>query len=427
MYGGLKSDIIEVTMKKNVILSWCLYDFAGASYYSVISAVIFPVYYANRIVCNTARLGDLWWGRAISLSMLIVAVTSPFAGGIAGRAGVRKKFLIAYSLAAAFFVSMFSFLKAGDVIPGFLLIVAANVAKEGGIVFYNSYLPDIAPWDLRGRVSAWGFGLGYVGSAAALLIALPLVRKGHFPLVWLSVCAFFLVFSLPAFFLLPGDEPARGRERENVARYAVQGTKSALAALKWLWLENPGARSFLLSYLFYQDGVNTVIIFSSIFASVSLGFGPAELVALYLAVQLTAFLGAFAMAKPSDLWGPKKVIVLTLFLWVFVAAAATFVRQKDQFWVIAGIAGLGLGSIQAASRTLFSRFVPPGRQSEFFGVYSMIGKTSAIAGPFIFGLVSRLTGSERPAVAAVGGLFLLGLAFIAPLREPAGGPAPPAL
>ncbi|MDA8324944.1 MAG: MFS transporter [Nitrospiraceae bacterium] len=403
-------------MKKSVIISWCLYDFAGASYAAVIAAVIFPVYYANHIVGNTAGLGDLWWGRAISLSMLIVAVTSPFAGGIADRAGVRKKFLIAYTLAAAFFVSMFSFLKAGAVIGGFLLMVAANVAKEGGIVFYNSYLPDIAPWEFRGRVSAWGFALGYVGSAAALLIALPLVKTGRFPLVWLSVSAFFLIFSLPAFHFLPRDERTAGEG--SVIHYAAEGTKSAISALRWLWLENPGARSFLLSYLFYQDGVNTVVIFSSIFASKSLGFGPTELVALYLAVQITAFLGAFAMAKPADLWGPKKVIVFTLFLWVFVAAAATFVRQKDQFWAIAGIAGLGLGSIQAASRTLFSRFIPPGRQSEFFGVYSMMGKTSAIAGPLIFGLVSRLTGSERPAVAAVGGLFLLGLAFIAPLREP---------
>ena len=414
-----------------MILSWCLYDFASASYAAVIAAVIFPVYYANHIVGNAAGLGDLWWGRAISLSMLIVAVTSPFAGGIADRAGMRKPFLFAYTLATVIFVCLFSFLRAGSIIAGFLLIVAANVAKEGGLVFYNSFLPDIAPWEFRGRVSAWGFGLGYAGSAASLLIALPLLKTGHLWMVWVSVSVFFLALSLPAFFLLPGDGapdengpeasgPAEGKSAlKRMVRYAVEGTKGALSALRQLWIEDPGARWFLLSYLFFQDAVNTVIIFSSIFASHSLGFGPAELVALYLLVQLTALLGALAMAKPTDRWGPKKVIVLTLVLWVLVAAAAALVRQKGQFWAIAGVAGLGLGSIQAASRTLFSRFVPPGRQSEYFGVYSMIGKTSAIAGPLIFGLVSRLTGSERPAVASVGALFILGLLFIAPAREPA--------
>ncbi|MDA8388581.1 MAG: MFS transporter [Nitrospiraceae bacterium] len=405
-------------MKKSVIASWCLYDFAGASYAAVITAVIFPVYYANHIVGNAAGLGDLWWGRAISLSMLIVAVTSPFMGGIADRSGTRKMFLVAYTLATVVCVSMFSFLKAGAVLEGFWLMVAANVAKEGGFVFYNSYLPDIVPWQFRGRVSAWGYGIGYVGAAASLLIALPLVKTGHLSWVWLSVSAFFLFFSLPAFFMLPSREPAAGQKRKSGFRYAVEGTKSALRALKWLWLENRDARGFLIAYLFYQDGVNTVIIFSSIFATVSLGFGPSGLVALYLIVQMTALLGALMMAGPTDAWGPKKVIMLTLVLWVAVAAAAVFVRQKGQFLVVASVAGLGLGSIQAASRALFSRFIPPGRESEYFGVYSMIGKTSAIAGPLIFGLISHLTGSERPAVAAVGALFILGLAFIAPLRQP---------
>ena len=405
-------------MKKRVIASWCLYDFAGASYASVITAVIFPVYYANHIVGNATGLGDLWWGRAISMSMLIVAVTSPFMGGIADRAGTRKLFLVAYTLVTAVCVVMFSVLKAGAVLEGFWLMVAANVAKEGGFVFYNSFLPDIVPWQYRGRVSAWGYGIGYVGAAASLIIALPLVKTGNLQWVWFSVSLFFLFFSLPAFFWLPGREKTANRESKSIFRYALEGTKSAVYTLKSLWVANPASRRFLISYLFYQDGVNTVIIFSSIFATVSLGFKPSGLVALYLVVQMTALIGALGMARPTDAWGPKKVIVLTLALWVAVVLAAVFVRQKGEFLAVAGVAGLGLGSIQAASRALFSRFIPSGRESEYFGVYSMIGKTSAIAGPFIFGVISHLAGSERPAVGAVGVLFILGLAFIAPLRQP---------
>ena len=410
-------------MKKRVVASWCLYDFAGASYASVVTAVIFPVYYANHIVGNRAGLGDLWWGRAISLSMLIVAVTSPFAGGIADRAGARKLFLAAYTLVTAVCVSMFSTLKAGAVLEGFWLMVAANVAKEGGFVFYNSFLPDIVPWRYWGRVSAWGYGIGYVGGGASLLFALSFVKAGHLPWVWFYVSAFFLVFSLPAFIWLPGrgyDGGEKGeKEGRRLARYAIEGTKSALRTMKSLWAGNPASRRFLISYLFYQDGVNTVIIFSSIFATVSLGFKPTGLVGLYLVVQLTALLGALAMAKPTDTWGPKKVIVLTLVLWMAVALAAVFVREKGEFLAVAAVAGLGLGSIQAASRALFSRFIPVGRESEYFGVYSMIGKTSAIIGPFMFGLISHLTGSERPAVGSVAALFILGLVFIVPMKQPA--------
>ncbi len=401
-------------MKKNVILGWCFYDFANASYSAVITAVIFPVFYADRIVGNASGLGDLWWGRAVSLSMLIAAISSPFAGGIADRAGRRKSFLVFYTLICIFFVAMFSFLKAGDVFEGFLLIVAANAAREGGLVFYNAFLPDLAPWRYWGRVSALGFALGYAGAICSLFIALPMLKAGNFPHIWLSVSAFFLVFSLPAFFLLPRDAPAEG----SVAQFAAEGTKKALSTLKSLWISNRESRSFLLSYLLYQDGVNTVIVFSSIFATVSLGFTPRELVFLYLAVQVTAFLGSVASAGPIDSWGPKRVIVITLILWVLVTAAACFIRQKGQFWIVAGVAGLGLGSIQAASRALFSRFVPKGREAEHFGVYSMMGKTSAIAGPLIFGLVSHATGSQRPAIAAVGLLFVSGLAIIRPFREP---------
>lgn len=401
-------------MKKNVILGWCFYDFANASYSSVIAAVIFPVFYANRIVGNSAGLGDLWWGRAISVSMLIAAVSSPFAGGIADRAGRRKWFLFFYTMTCIFFVAMFSLLKPGAIVEGFLLIVAANTAREGGLVFYNAFLPDLAPWQYWGRVSAIGFALGYAGAICALLISLPMIKTGHFPYIWLSVSAFFLVFSLPAFFLLPRDVPAK----DGVLRFAADGTKKAVSTIKGLWVRNRQSRRFLLAYLFYQDGVNTVIVFSSIFATVSLGFTARQLVLLYMVVQVTAFLGSVASAKPVDSWGPKKVIVLTLFLWILVTAAACAITQKGQFWAVACVAGLGLGSIQAASRALFSRFVPNGREAEYFGVYSMIGKTSAIAGPLIFGFVSHATGSQRPAIAAVGLLFVLGLAVISRFREP---------
>jgi len=402
----------EIT-KKREIASWCLYDFANSSYSAVIMAVVFPVYYANVVVGNEAGRGDLWWGRAVSLSMLLVAASSPFIGGIADRSGLRKKFLIAYTLLCVTAVALFSTLGKGSVVEGFFLVLLANIAMEGGLVFYNSFLPDIAERDRQGRVSAWGFAMGYAGSILSLFIALPLVKRGEFDTVWLSVAMFFLFFSLPALFFLPRD--VRG---QRFLASAGEGIKDGFASIKRVWLRDPSIRRFLIAFFLYEDGVNTIIVFSSIFAATSFGFRSEELVALYLLVQFTALVGALLLAKQIDLRGPKKVITGSLLVWLSVTIAAYFAQEKSAFWVIATLAGTGLGTVQAASRALYARFIPHGKESEYFGIYSMMGKTSAVLGPFLFGTLSAATGSQRPAVLAVGGFFLLGLLVLLPLREP---------
>jgi len=404
----------EIVTKKWEIASWCLYDFANSSYSAVISAVVFPVYYANVVVGNEAGRGDLWWGRAVSLSMLFVALSSPFIGGIADRSGLRKKFLALYTFISVTAVALFSTLREGSVAEGFFLILLANIAMEGGLVFYNSFLPGIAEREYQGRVSAWGFALGYAGSILSLFIALPLVKRGEFSTVWLSVASFFFLFSLPAFFYLPADRPERGLK---ALRAAKEGVRDGFASIKRIWLRDPVIRRFLIAFFLYEDGVNTIIVFSSIFAAVTFGFSNEELVALYLLVQFTALTGALLFARPIDLWGPKKVIILSLILWLTVTLAAWFARDKSAFWAIAALAGTGLGTVQAASRALYARLIPIGKESEYFGVYSMMGKTSAVLGPFLFGTLSAATGSQRPAVLAVGGFFLLGLMVLMPLRE----------
>ncbi|MFA5353461.1 MAG: MFS transporter, partial [Thermodesulfovibrionales bacterium] len=388
------------------ILSWCLYDFANSSYSAVIAAVIFPVFYAGQIVGNEAGAGDLWWGRAISMSMAVVALTSPLIGGIADYAGIRKKLLALYTILSISAVASLTFLQKGMAFEGFLLIVLANIGMEGGLVFYNSFLPEIAQQDRQGRVSAWGYGVGYVGSIISLILALVLVKTGNLAAVWPMVALFFGLFSLPAFFFLPRDEG-----KGQVARAARDGLRYTWTTLKKI-LSRREQRRFLLAYLIYEDGVNTVIVFSSIFASTTLGFDPQELIGLYLTVQATALTGAFVMARPIDNWGPKRVVVLSLFLWVFVSVAAFFIEAKAPFFVVASIAGLGLGTVQAATRAFYARFIPEGQETEYFGVYSLVGKSSAIMGPLLFGYLSSVFHSQRPAVLSVAVFFLLGLLIL---------------
>ncbi|MGD0281968.1 MAG: MFS transporter [Dissulfurispiraceae bacterium] len=397
------------------ILSWCLFDFAGSSYSAIIAAVIFPVYYTSVIIGNTSGGGDIWWGRAISVSMALVAVSSPFLGGVADHAKIRKKLLFAYTLLCVISVAALSFLQKGMAAGGFMLIVLANLGKEGGLVFYNSFLPEIAGPGYQGRVSSWGFAIGYAGSIASLLLALALIDKGLLASVWPMTALFFVLFSLPAFIFLPPD----GMSSLGLPGAAREGLRNTLAVLKKIWAEKE-QRKLLIAYLIYADGVNTVIVFSSIFAATTLHFTPRELILVFLTVQFTALGGAFLMAKPTDVWGPKKVVVLSLYLWVMVSVAAFFVTTKIYFFIIASAAGLGLGTVQAATRAFYAGFIPEGRESEYFGVYALMGKTSAIAGPLLFGYVSAAFGSQRPAVLSVGIFFILGLLIVRRVRG--GGP-----
>ncbi len=404
-----------MALNKKHIISWTLFDFANSSYSAVIAAVVFPVYYANTIVGNEAGLGDLWWGRAISVSMALVALSSPFLGGIADTGGLRKRFLFFYTALSILAIASLSLLQTGMIVEGFLLIALANLGMEGGLVFYNSFLPRIAPREYQGRVSAWGFMVGYGGSIISLLFCLPLVQQGYLSTAWLMTAGFFGVCSIPAFLFLPRDT----KGASSLAHSALAGLRQALTTLRDI-VRRREPRKFLFSYLVYEDGVSTVIVFSSIFAATTLGFETKELIFLYLTVQATALFGSLVMARPIDVWGPKKVVMLSLGLWVIVAVTAFFVQTKHQFWIVAPCAGLGLGTVQAASRAFFTQFVPAGKEAEYFGVYSLAGKSSAVIGPIFFGYVSTTFGSQRPAILSVAAFFLVG--FIILLFVRGGGP-----
>ncbi|MFA4829170.1 MAG: MFS transporter, partial [Thermodesulfovibrionales bacterium] len=317
---------------------------------------------------------------------------------------IRKKLLFIYTMLCVSAVVSFSLIHKGMIIEGFILAVLANIGIEGGLVFYNSFLPEITEKEYQGRVSAWGFAIGYAGSILSLIIALLLIKTGYFNLTWIMVAVFFGIFSIPSFLFLPKDR----KNGSGIIHSASKGIRYTWNTLKTIWGKKE-ARKFLISYLFFEDGVNTVIVFSSIFAATTLGFKPQELIMLYLLVQITALTGALAMARPIDSWGPKKVISLSLLMWVVVSVSSYFVQTKSEFWIIACLAGFGLGTVQAAARAFFTQFIPTEHESEYFGVYSMVGKSSAIFGPLLFGYISSSSGSQRPAILSISLLFLIGL------------------
>ena len=387
------------------ILAWCLFDFANSAYSAVIVATVFGIYYTTTIVGNDRGLGDLWWGRVISVSMIGVALTGPVLGALADRAGQRKRAFVAFTLLCIACVALFTTIAPGMIVWGFALAALANFAFESAQIYYNAYLPDVAPPERLGTVSGLGFGIGYLGSIVGLLIALPLAAAHRLDLLWLAVGAFFAVFSLPAFIVLPA-----GRPRE--ATFDLWRLARDVFA-------RPELRRFLLAFFVYLDGVETTIYFSGIFAAKTLGFTTPEVIKLFLAVQTSALAGSLLLARPTDRWGPKRVLTLTLLLWIGVSVGAYFAQTKAAFFGVAVIAGLGLGPIQAASRALMASLIPRGQEAEMFGFYAFCGKSSAVLGPLVFGAVSYLLGGDqRAAVAAVGVFFAVGLVLLQRVRDP---------
>jgi UMF1 family MFS transporter len=397
--------------------AWAMFDFANSSYSAVVTTAIFPVFYATSVVAGEGGVpdgaGEIWLGWADALAAFLVAVSVPLLGAIADRGGGRKKFMLFYTLMCVAGVAMMTTLGPGMALWGLAVFVVAQVGFESAVVFYNAYLPDIAPPDRQGWVSGLGFGVGYFGSAVALVLAIPLANLGV-EAIWLMVASFFLIFSMPAFFVLPRDRPGT-MSIGAAARWGLGNFKSIVAEV-WAVTE---LRRFLFAFFFYIDAILTIIVFAGVVATETFGFDQQGTIVLFLIVQLSALAGAFALAKPTDVVGPKKVLTGVLLLWIVTCVSVFFITDPRLFYVMAVVGGLGLGSAQAASRAFMASLIPPGRESEMFGFYALCGKSSSIFGPLIFGAATYLAGgNQRPAFLAIAAMFVIGLVLLQRVNDP---------
>ena len=397
-------------MDRRVIRAWCLDDL-GNSAFAALSPIVYGVYYAGTVVGG--RQGDQWLGFMASASMLLVVLLAPFLGGVSDHAGVRKRMLGAFTLLGVGAALSWVFVDPGDVLLGFTLGVAATVGFEASIVFYNSYLPRIAPRSHHGRVSAWGFAVGYVGSLVALGIAAFLLAS-DVPLgwIWVALAGQWVLFAFPAFLVLPADT----RGAMSLSTAARRGVRGTWKTLQEVW-RTPPLRWFLLAYFLFMDGVETVVVFAGPYARGSLGFSREQALLLFGVVQVTALVGSLGTAKTTDIRGPRFTLAITLVWWVIVVVAAFLATTQTAFWIVAGLAGLGLGAVQSSARAFMARLVPEGREAEMFGFMALCGRTGSILGPLVFGWVAVAADSQRAAVLSVAPFFALGLLLLLKVRE----------
>ena len=409
-----------ISASRSQIFIWTLFDFANTSFSVLIVAVGYSLYF-KKIVAGGGGTGDLAWGITVSISMLATALIAPVLGAASDFAHSRKRFLFAFTIASVIATALLFFVDAGMVVTGSLLFIVANVGFEGGIVFYNAFLPTLASTRSYGRVSGYGFAMGYVGSLVSLIVAMPLFAGGFEPenlfnvrLSFVIAAGMFLVFSLPLFLWLrtPGDTPAGSTPFVRAGYQRVRDTVTHLRSYSQIVL-------FLAAFFIYNDGILTVISFASIFAEAALKFSLQEVLLLFAVVQASAIGGSLITGFLTDRIGPKKSITITLVAWLLVVAGAYIVTSKAVFYIIGIIAGAAMGGSQSASRSLMALLTPPEREAEFFGFYDgLCGKASAVIGTFLFGVLSWATGDLRIAVVSVGLFFVAGLILLQRVEDP---------
>lgn len=399
-----------------------MFDFANSSYTTIVVTVAFGPYF-KALVAPDGR-GDALWGAAITVSNLAVVLLSVVAGAVADGAARKKAFLFASYLLCVAGTAGLYFAVPGQAALALCLFVVSNVAFSVGENFMSSFLPELSTPQNIGRISGFAWGLGYVGGLLSLAAIYPLLAGGftaeNLPalrLAWLVCALFFLVAGVPTFLLL--RERALPTPGLTWTELGAAGLRRVAETAREIRHFSQLAR-FLVAFFLFQAGLTTMFAFAGIYAIDTVGFEAADLIILFLVLNVAAALGALGFGFIQDRIGVKPTIQITLVLWIAICAAAYFVHTQGQFWGIAMAAGLGIGSLQSAARSMVGLFAPVEKSGEFFGFWGLGGKAAYAVGPLVFGLVSTATGSQRYAILSTGAFFLLGLLFMIPVDAAAG-------
>ena len=358
----------------------------------------------------------------------MVAVCAPFLGALADHGKFRKLFVLIATLICVIATASLYTVEPGSVLLALGLMVVANIAFELGGVFYNAFLPEIAPIGHMGRISGYGWGLGYIGGVLALVLALVGFVEPNTPWLGFSketgeniratnllVAIWFLFFSLPFMIWVKED-------RTRKVPIGLASSKAFLQIRKTIGQVRQYRQTvrFLFARMIYNDGLVTIFAFGGIYAAATFGFSIREVILFGIVLNITAGAGAFAMGHLDDHIGAKRTIVISLIGLIVASVLGVLATTKFWFWVAGIIIGIFVGPNQSASRSLMGRLIPPGAENEFFGFYAFSGKFTAFLGPFFLGLLTQISGSQRAGVAVVVLMFIVGLGLLAFVDEKEG-------
>ena len=409
------------------LASWCLYDWANSAFPTIVTTFIFAVYFAQAVAENPVD-GAVQWSHSVTAAAVIVAFAGPAVGAIGDCMGRRKPWLLTFTLVTAAATSALWLVKPSPqyVFLGQVLYATAAAFFGFAMLFYDAMLRSIAPPGYIGRMSGWGWALGYAGGLLSLVLSLivlvnaepppfGLTREsyGHARATSILAAVWFLLFSIPLFLFTPDRPPTD----LSVGAAVRIGLRSLFGTMRRM-LQNRAMARFLLAHLFFTNGMNTLFAFGGIYAAGTFGMGFEEVLYFGVALNVTAGLGAVAFAWVDDLIGSKKTIMIALCALTVLGLNVVLVESKPLFFALGCLLGIFVGPAQAAGRALMARLAPMGMETEAFGLYELAGKATLFAGPLVLGLATHIFRSQRAGMSTILFFFVVGLVILLPLREP---------
>ena len=413
---------------RKIVNAWCMYDWANSAYFTTVMAAMLPPYFSSvaQGAGFTGAQASSMWGYVTSLTMLIIAFTSPVLGAIADYTGSKKKFMFGFFVVAVIFTSLLVFIGTGDWLLCLIFFALAGIGGAGANVFYDSLLPHVAHPDEIDQVSTKGYALGYLGGGLLLIANLLMfTQPGWFGipseewgirLSFLSVGLWWVIFSTPIFRHV--KEPPRASDyvaTVNPLRAGFQRLGRTLRDLrryKQLLL-------FLVAFWLYADGIGTIMKMATIYGA-EIGIGMTDLVGALLMTQFVGVPFTFLFGWLARKLGTKRSIFLALSVYVLVSIGGYFMAEAWHFWLLAFMVGLVQGGSQALSRSLFGSMTPKARSAEFFGFFDISSKFAGIAGPLLFGVVGQLTGTSRLSIVSLVVFFVVGMLLLRLVDEKEG-------
>ncbi len=415
------TDALNPGVRKREVFGWAMFDFANSGYTTVVLTAVFAAYFVGA-VADGAEWAAFAWTAALSLSHLIVMVTIPAMGAWADQHGAKKRLLMFTTVGCVLATAALAWVGPGAVALGVALIVVSNVFFAWGESLVAAFLPELAKPAAMGRVSGWGWSLGYCGGMLALGLSLAYVlwaqaqgqKAAQFvPVTMLITAAVFALASMFTLVLLRERATPLKGVSDSAWRQSFKQLRSTFQQARryqdFMWL--------LACATAYQGGVAVAITLAAIYAEQVIGFVQQETMVLIFVLNIAAMVGAFAFGYWQDRLGHKVALGITLVGWVATCIIAAVTTTKGGFWYAAAIAGVCMGSSQSSGRAMAGMLAPPGQLAEFFGLWTFATRVASIIGPLSYGAITWMTGgNQRLAIASTAVLFLIGLLLLIPVN-----------
>jgi UMF1 family MFS transporter len=412
---------------RKVVNAWAFYDWANSAYPLVITTAIFPMFYeaitTTEVDGVSSDLVTFWgiqfkntelYSYVASFSFFVVSLISPLLSGIADYSDSKKEFLQFFCYLGAVSCGSLYFFDVDHLEWSMLPVFLASVGFWGSIVFYNAYLPQIAPAKEHDRISAKGYALGYIGSSILLIVNLVMIMVFEMNARWafVSVAVWWIAFAQVTYRRLPRVYAVE-REVENKFTKGWKELKKVWYQLK----ELKTIRRYLISFFVFSMGVQTVMLMATLFAAKEIDWGQDQaktgLIISVLIIQFVAIGGAYLLSWLSGRWGNIKALALTLYIWIGICVIAWFIHSPIEFYITAALVGLVMGGIQSLSRSTYSKLIPETKDyASFFSFYDVLEKLGIVIGTFSYGFIEGFTGSMRNSIIALISFFILGLFFL---------------